>query len=551
MKTPKPLLVVSLLALAMIIVTLSGCKKTEMIPLTGTITDTDGNPVPEGKVSVYVWNEDAKEPVEVIYDFKDGRLGTELPAKGKKYVVNIRAKGYGLVSKVYYAAPPESKFQLKKATVVSITPGTGGTVTDNGACPGSMSFKANWTQNPLAGVPIQIAADGKIAGFGMPKELNDAWLFHAKSPVCNNGITVNFPANSIAAPAAVSVSMSAIDVFSPDGMPGDNSADFGSGLNFMESFGAFSLDIYDNEKFYNLNREKGGEATVTFPAGLFPSKDIPKSVPILSYNEKSGVWEKESEAQLDSAGKMYVAKVSHFSAINFDIEKTTPSCLRFKDRDDNFDPPYSVELTIAPTGGGLPVVNTRTINTTDLCTDANNDRQFALTRLPENTSASVVFFTGNQPKAVYVVRTPPTNPLITDGSHPTCAELNVLSPLVCGNFTEIDESVFSGFDIIVAACRDGADITISIASKNAINPADYQLKITQGTCGETVTLNDAAELTLLEQTTANPPLVNFQLLKYRRSGCGSPSLDESVEVVLTSTATTMSNVFFISPSCSL
>lgn len=550
MKTSKPLLVVSCIAVAMTIVTLSGCEKTETTPLTGTITDTDGNPIPEGKVSVYVWNEDSKEPKEVIYDFENGQIGGELPAKAKKYVVNIRAKGYGLVSKVYYNAPPSTKFQLKKATVVSINPAIGGVVTDNGPCPGSLSFKADWSGNPLAGVPVQIASNGKIAGFGMPKELDEAWTYHAKNPVCNNGIRVNFFANSIAAPAAVNVSMSAIDVFSPDGMPGDNSADFGNGLNFMESFGAFSLDIYDDEKFYNLNREKGSEATVTFPAGLFPSKEIPKSVPVLSYNEKSGIWEKESEAQLDSTEKVYVAKVSHFSAINFDIEKDTPSCIRFKDRDDAFNPPYSVELTVAPAGGGLPVVNTRTINASDLCSDANNDRQFALTRLPENTSASVVFFTGNQPKAVYVVKTPPTNPALTDGSHPTCAELNVPSPMICGNFVEIDESTFSGFDIIVAACRDGADLTISIASKTAINPADYQLKITQATCGGTEALTSAADLTLLESTTPNPPLVNFQLLKYRRSGCGGPSLDESVEVVLASTSARVSNVFYINPTCS-
>jgi len=330
-------------------------------------------------------------------------------------------------------------------------------------------------------------------------------------------------------------------------MPGDNSANFGSGNAMMESFGAFSLDIYDNEKSYNLDEEKKQQASVSIPASLFPSREMPNTVPILSYNEKSGIWEKSGDAELDTAKKVYVAKVSHFSAVNFDIEKVNPACLRFKDNDDTFDPPYKAEVTIVPSGGGLPLVRSRDVNAGDLC----SDRQFALTRLPQNTSATVVFFSGTTPQAVYVVKTPATNPILVDPSRPNCTDIDSTTPpLICGNFTEVVESTFGTTDIILAACREGNDFIISIASKNPINPADYQLKFDNSSCNETVGLTDAAELTLLESTVASPPVVNFQILKYRRV-CGAAALDESVEVVLASSSATVSNVFFVSPSCLL
>jgi hypothetical protein len=540
----------SLIALGVMVITFSGCKKTKMTPLRGQVIDTKGQVVSSGNATIYVWDENSKEPKEAIIDFKEGKLDSEVPL-GKKYVVNIRAKGYGLVSKVFYGSLPERSYELKKATETLIKPSVGGVAMDTqNNCPGSLSFRANWAANPLAGLPLQINADGKISGFGMPKDLNDAYYYHAKTANCNSGISVNLPPNSIAAPGPVTISMSAIDLFSPDGMPGDNSADFGNGTAFMESFGAFSVDIYDDKKSYNLSREKGDPVTVSIPASLFPSKQLPQSVPLLSYNEKSGIWEKEGEAELDTLKKAYVGRVYHFSAINFDIEKTTPACIRFKDKDDTFNPPYKVEVTIAPIGGGLPVVSSRDIGAADLCTDANNARQFALTRLPENTSATVVFFTGTTPKAVYVVKTPGTNPILVDRTRPNCADLNsTVTPLLCGNFTEVDESAFAGFDILVVACRDGADLTVSIASKNPINPADYKLKITQATCGGIVNLTDAAQLTLLESTVVSPPTVNFQILKYKRIGCATASLDESVEVVLTASGATVSNIFFITPVC--
>ena len=528
---------------------LSSCQK--KVELGGRVTDSNGNAIADAKTTIYTWQKDSDKPTETTLSVKDGVLKGELP-EGYKYVVNIRAKGYGLVSKVFYGKPPVRNYELIKGTQTQVNPAVGGTVTDTqNNCPGSLSYRANWAANPLAGVPLQVNSEGKVAGFGMPIDIKEAYYYHAKEARCSNGIRVTLQPNSLTTTNPVTVSMTEVNLFSPDGMPGDNSADFGNGPAFMESFGAFSLDIYDNERDYNLTGKEGSEAIIELPASMFGDNDKERltSIPLLSYDEKSGVWKAEGVAQLNKETNTYVGRVSHFSAINFDIEKNAPACLRFNDVDDSFNPPYDVEVTVVPTGGTLPTVASRQILATDLCAAATapNDRQFALTRLPENKNASVVFFdnttTPPTPKAVYVVKTPATDPIITGMDHPNCTELSVASPLVCGNFTRVDVAQFTGTDVIVAACREGTNVTISIASKTTIAPADFKLRISGASCAGVTVLST---LTPIEETTISPPLINFQILKYQISGC-TLGLDESVEI-LDASDNLVSNLFFIT-SC--
>lgn len=536
---------------------LLSCEKTKMTPLQGQVVDNNGNAVSSGKAITYVWGEDGKKPKEVVIEFKDGKLSGQVPI-GKKYVVNIRAKGFGLVSKVFYDQLPERKYELQQATLLTINPAVGGVISDTqNNCLGSLSFRANWSASPLAGVPLRVNVEGKVSEFGMPADIKAAYDYHAKEARCNNGIQVRIQPNSLTTNNPVTVAMTEVNLFSPDGMPGDNSADFGNGPAFMESFGAFSIDIYDNKKDHNLNGKEGSEAIVILPAKLFgdTTQERLSSIPLLTYDEKSGIWKAEGVALFDKEANAYVARVSHFSAINFDLEKNDPACLRFNDKEaDSFDPPYRVELTVVPTGGTLPTVANRPITASDLCaaSAAPFNRQFALTRLPQNKNATVVFYdpstTPATPKAVYVVKTPATDPIITGMTHPNCTELTVPSPLVCGNFTLIDMSQFTGTDIIVAACREAVtnDLIISIASKTTINPANFKLRLADVSCAGIHLLNT---LTLIESTTISPPIVNFQLLKYRIPSCTATGADQSVEILNTSDAL-VSNPFYVT-SCTL
>lgn len=516
----KKLMTVSLSAIIVAgVLLLSGCQK--KVPIGGTIVDTKGERILQGRVVVYSWPKDGKEPAESILEFKEGKLAGEV-ALGSRYVVNIKAKGYGLVSKVFYDQLPDRTYELKKATVTNINPAMGGVAADNqNNCPGSQSFRTNWAANPMAGVPLEVNAAGNITGFGMPDELREAYYFHATQAFCNNGIQVTLPPNTIAAPGPVSISMSSIDLFAPDGMPGDNAAEFDGRPAFMESLGAFSLDIYDEEKDYNLvsTKEQKEPVRVSFPARLYSKgSNYPPTVPLLSYNEKSGIWIKEGEATLDTTTWTYVGRVTHFSAVNLDMEKNTPACLQFENNPSagGLTPTFKVEVTVPPTspGPGLPSVATRDIDATLLGLCSNN---FALTRLPQNTPASVVFFDNSAsppaPKAHYVLKTGATNPILVDRTRPNCTDLADSPP--CGTPVQLNTGLFGTNDFMVAACQDGVNLIVSFAYKSgaAFDPADFELAFAGGTgsCASSVQLG---ALFPTETRTANPPLVNFNMLKY-------------------------------------
>ena len=509
---------------------LSSCKKKEALEKlkwSVNIVDSKGEIIKNGEAIIYVWQKDAKEPEKVIVDLSKGSYEGSL-SKAEKYVINFHIKGYGLVSKVYYRdLPANLSVELKRATIISLDPSIGGVITDTqNNCPGSLSFRANWSQEPLSGVPLILNSKGDIVSFGRPADLETAYNFHALKAECNNGISVNFTPNSINTSSPVTVSMSVIDLFSPDGMPGDYTARLQNGTGYMESFGAFSLDIYDAKNKYNI--KEGQEISVSFPTIKQKddnskdnlnvsnvSKTMPKEVPILYYDEKTGEWKKEGIAVLDENTQQYIAKVKHFSAINLDIEKVNPACARFQDSNTNADLPYQIEVTVPPTSGGNPIVRTRTVSS--LC-GSPNDRQFALTRLPASKFINVVFFTsvGTNlfPKGTLVFKTPASDPALVDPSQPTCDNFTL-----CGNYFDFNMSKFTLKDIMIAGCvEQGVNaVRFSIATTTpGFNPSIYNLLIATpdgGTCPNTnLPLSSA---TIISSYTGS----NFTILNYNLGTC--------------------------------
>ena len=57
-----------------------------------------------------------------------------------------------------------------------------------------------------------------------------------------------------------------------------------------------------------------GKATFPIPAGM--GENPPASIPLWSFNEKTGLWEEEGSAALQ--GNVYVGEVAHFSWVNLD-----------------------------------------------------------------------------------------------------------------------------------------------------------------------------------------------------------------------------------------
>ena len=465
----------SLLVLAstvLVLAFLNGCEwfgRKEKVEFAGSFTDTEGKKIENGSIEIYVHTGDGKEPELNKVDLKGGSSVVKIP-KGSKYVVNVKARGYGLVSKVFYGSLPSYNYQLKAATVIPFNPAVGGLIRDTkNNCIGSLSAQANWASNPWKELPMRINSAGQIAGFGMSPELEQAYNFHAKSKPCNNNITVTIPANALNTSSSVNVAMSAIDLFSPDGMPGDYSLALNQNrVGFMESYGAFSLEIYDGEKNFNLNKKEQKTAKVTFPvAESVKGKELPSSIPVVYYDEKNGVWAKETEARYNKELHAYEAQVTHFSAINLDLEKTNTSCLAFIDPSegatDAFVAPYQVEVTApATTPGGMPRVSSRTVNTTDLCASPAN--QFALTRLPADTEVSIAFFATTQPKGIYVFKTGTANSILQDPTRPACGELNLCGTSKAIQTMDFQQSTAPNSDFYIAGCKSSASVsTISIA----------------------------------------------------------------------------------------
>ena len=83
----------------------------------------------------------------------------------------------------------------------------------------------------------------------------------------------------------------------------------------LVSYGMTDLNMYA-ENGDKLQLKNGCKAKLTFPIPAGMDKNPPASIPLWSFNEKTGLWEEEGSAQLQ--GNVYVGEVTHFSWVNLD-----------------------------------------------------------------------------------------------------------------------------------------------------------------------------------------------------------------------------------------
>lgn len=146
----------------------------------------------------------------------------------------------------------------------------------------------------------------------------------------NSALAVDLPANAFvdsngdAVTGTVTASLTNIDASSdPDIMPGDFEAyDPGTDqVQLIESFGAMSAEFVDaagNE----VNLADNTSATVRIPLAE-RSSNPPTTIPLIHFNEVTGIWEVEGEASLltdaTSGKRYYEGTVGHFSTWNADV----------------------------------------------------------------------------------------------------------------------------------------------------------------------------------------------------------------------------------------
>lgn len=83
----------------------------------------------------------------------------------------------------------------------------------------------------------------------------------------------------------------------------------------LVSYGMTDLNMYA-ENGDKLQLKEGSKAKLTFPIPAGMGENPPASIPLWSFNEKTGLWEEEGSAALQ--GNVYVGEVSHFSWVNLD-----------------------------------------------------------------------------------------------------------------------------------------------------------------------------------------------------------------------------------------
>jgi archaellum component FlaF (FlaF/FlaG flagellin family) len=335
-------------------------------------------------------------------------------SKSDEFLVTVRKFGFGLYAKRFNSGFKEKEIVLAQGTVVDFDPSVATTLTDtvstkNPYKPGLLSLD---TAKLFRAVPKVYDASGKLIDIGYPNEVKGIFDF-LKQPLGGGpGISVAIPANSFVdnsnnpppAGAMLQASLSTVDFFNPDGMPGDFRVQTREGMAYMESFGAGTIEISDGKQSYQIR--KGTKVQVTFP--VYPirlqlKESLPESMPLLHYFEDEGVWKETGKGILNAEKNAYIADVDHFTVLNMDIIKTGPSkCFKVRqmlkfgasDNTSNYLSTYKAQIIVPATATTnfmeWDYLVQETTGCVPVAVGANNTRLHPVTRIP-NTYIAVVF----------------------------------------------------------------------------------------------------------------------------------------------------------------
>jgi hypothetical protein len=109
----------------------------------------------------------------------------------------------------------------------------------------------------------------------------------------------------------------------------------------LSSYGAVSVSLRDMGG-KPLNIAKGKSALIRLPIDGNLVGGSPNTIKLWSFDENKGVWIEEGIATKN--GNAYVGKVTHFSAVNMDLDSTTGACTRIK-VDTSIFPDFLLHIT--------------------------------------------------------------------------------------------------------------------------------------------------------------------------------------------------------------
>jgi hypothetical protein len=391
----------------------------------------------------YVMSQDGKPLESARVEINDSMIRTDakgrysiLVKKSKRYVMNIRKQGWGTISKVVDTPARGGRWAMPRATVKTVDPTQFIFVQDNKTCLGPLSSRVNWDNYPLQRQPRVLDANGQMAAGQFSPKLEEAVKIVEAGADCPPGISIQIPANALVNIAGnppgekVQVSVSTVDLFTPDEMPGDFTVLGEDGRTmYMRSTGAGVVEVTAKGQPYQL--KKGAEAVLTIPIDPTQLKAREKpapTIPLLLYDEKLGVWRPRSIAQLNAKGDAYVAKIPHLSAFNMDILKTDPSCVKFLNA--GIYGSFTLEITVSSDTG--PITRDKTIFGYE-----TGDRVHALYNLPNNTDITMRPFkdegAGPRPLGTYMANTGDPH----SGDSPPTPDYNVCRGEPVWSLTEV------------------------------------------------------------------------------------------------------------------
>lgn len=316
-----------------------------------------------------------------------------------RYVFNVRKPGYKLLSQIYQDALEGGTWTLTKGTVQTVDPTQPIDITDGRKfqrC-GTILSRIRFDSGSVALRPVREDKNGYVIQVRNNREP----IHYRDNPKveCGPGMRLQIPPNSLvngdgnAPSGAVDVTLYTTDLRTPFDMPGDYTVNAAGSPKVMESYGAGHIQITQGGVAYNL--KSGAAATLTLPIDpvqLASPDPKPNTIPLLTYDEKNGVW--LPDGTMTRVGNNYVGTIKHLSDFNSDLVKTNQACIRIFSGDPGagltpLPAQYNIEITV-PLGTAAPRFFSRLVSNT-----APNFHAFY--NLPINTDVTMAVYSTDPP----------------------------------------------------------------------------------------------------------------------------------------------------------
>jgi hypothetical protein len=429
-----PLVLVTLVVMATCLMH-CGPEK-DRVCFSGKVVDNKGNPVVGALVSF------GGRKTKATETSKNGSFEICIE-RGDRYVLNITKLGFGLVSKILMDtvgnASTNVEVMMTTATIEEIEPEEQDEVvvvqdiTPTTSEPPSATVPENSVRSPLDTIPFVYDGNGQLVAFQASPAIGGSYQAAQafEEQIIGASVEVNpqdleeDPSGAAAGfmqvendskKGAITASLSTIDIYNPDGMPGDYTVRNIDGCaNYMQTFGAADINFYREGK--RLQLKKGTFAKLTIPVDtivlLASGTRIPRTIPLFVYDKETGEWRRDGNnvGVLNKERTAYVAKLSHFSVYNMDIEFGSPACYRMCNSATvgNIPTTYYMEIT-------GPMGNFHTYPFQAGCTDGcgTGINAHVIARMRQDQETGVRIFDGPPPtgkiKSSYVFIAGATSP---------------------------------------------------------------------------------------------------------------------------------------------